>query len=157
MLFLLFQVGPDRFALEASRIVEVVPLVHLRRIPHAPRGVAGLFRYRGQVVPAVDLTELLLNRPAAERLSTRIIIVTHPDDHGNPRLLGLVAEQVTDLLRKEASEFPDKAAKPGPVSRPSVIADEHGVIQWIHEGRLLSDNVRGLLFAEAARLSHESD
>ena len=31
MLFLLFQLGRDRYALEASRVVEVVPLLVLQR------------------------------------------------------------------------------------------------------------------------------
>jgi len=50
MLFLLFQLGQDRYALEASRVIEVLPLVSLKRIPQAPRGVAGLFNYRGRPV-----------------------------------------------------------------------------------------------------------
>ena len=58
MLFLLFQIGKDRYALEASRVVEVVPLLALKELPQAPKGVAGLFNYRGALVPAVDLSEL---------------------------------------------------------------------------------------------------
>src|SRR2546421_10050690 len=75
MLFLLFQLGTDRYALEASRVVEVVPLLELKRLPQAPEGVAGIFNYRGQPVPAVDLCALTLGQPARKRLSTRIIIV----------------------------------------------------------------------------------
>ena len=47
MLFLLFQLGKDRYALEASRVVEVVPLLALKQLPQAPKGVAGIFNYRG--------------------------------------------------------------------------------------------------------------
>ena len=75
MLFLLFQLGNDRYVLEASRVVEVVPLLELKQLPRAPKGVAGIFKYRGRPVPAVDLCALTLGRPASERLSTRIIIV----------------------------------------------------------------------------------
>src|SRR6266403_5966949 len=82
MLFLLFQLGNDRYALEAKRVVEVVPLLALKRIPQAPRGVAGIFNYRGRPVPAVDLSELALGQPANERLSTRIIIIHYQDATG---------------------------------------------------------------------------
>ena len=41
MLFLLFRLGHDRYALEARRVVEVVPLLALKKIPQAPRGVVG--------------------------------------------------------------------------------------------------------------------
>jgi hypothetical protein len=53
----------------------VLPLVALQRIPEAPRGVAGLFNYRGEPVVAVDLCELILGRPARPALSTRILVV----------------------------------------------------------------------------------
>jgi len=74
MLFLLFQVGKERYALEAGNVVEVIPMLAIRRLPQSPRGVAGFFVYRGQPVPAVDLGELLFSQPARLRLSTRIIV-----------------------------------------------------------------------------------
>src|SRR5437899_1716431 len=111
MLFLLFQLGKDRYALEASRVVEVVPLLMLRCLPHAPKGVAGVFNYRGRPVPAVDLSELTLGRPARERLSTRIIVVNYPDAAGQSHLLGLVAEHATEMLRKEMKDFVDPGVK----------------------------------------------
>ena len=77
MLFLVFQIGNDRYAMDTSRIVEVIPFLALKRIPQAPKGVAGLFNYRGQPVPALDLCDLTLGQPAREHLSTRIIIVKH--------------------------------------------------------------------------------
>ena len=158
MLFLLFQVGEDRFALEASHVVEVVPLLNLTRIPHAPKGIAGLFNYRGRPVPAVDLCELTLNKPAEERLSTRIIIVHYPDAAGKEHLLGLVAERATDLLRKEGSDFTDPNVRinSAPYLGP-VIMDGQRSIQWIHEQRLLSENVRDMLFSEVAKLENNSD
>src|SRR5580692_2688337 len=82
VLFLLFQLGHDRYALEASRVLEVLPLLELKKLPGAPRGVAGIFNYRGRPVPAVDLSEMTLGRPASERLSTRIIVVNYPDETG---------------------------------------------------------------------------
>jgi chemotaxis-related protein WspB len=156
MLFLLFQVGQDRFALEASHVIEVVPLLNLTKIPQAPKGVAGLFNYRGRPVPAVDLCELTLNKPADERLSTRIIIVQYPDAGGNQRLLGLIAEQATDLLRKEGADFTDPNVRinDAPYLGPVIMHGQNS-IQWIHEQRLLSENVRDMLFSEVAKLTHE--
>ena len=36
MLFLLFELGTDRYALDALQIAEVLPLVAIKRIPRAP-------------------------------------------------------------------------------------------------------------------------
>src|ERR1035437_3945760 len=88
MLFLLFQLGKERYALQASRVVEVVPLLELKQLPQAPKGVAGIINYRGRPVPVVDLCALTLGQPAAERFSTRIFIVNYPDDRGTNHLLG---------------------------------------------------------------------
>jgi len=149
MLFLLFQLGNDRYALDASRVVEVVPLLALKQLPQAPKGVAGIFNYRGRPVPAVDLGELTLGRPARERFSTRIIIVNYPDDNGTRHLVGLIAEQATELLRKDAGEFVDASMRldSAPYLGP-VLMDGDRTIQWIYEHRLLPGPVRQLLFSE---------
>ena len=154
MLFLLFQVGKERYALEASRVVEVVPLLGMKQLPQAPRGVAGIFNFRGRPVPAVDLSQLILGEPAGERLSTRIIIVQYADRHGEPHLVGLVAEQATEMLRKEPGDFvhPGLHLGSAPYLGP-VLMDGKGSIQWIYEQRLLSEPVRKLLFSETAALA----
>jgi chemotaxis-related protein WspB len=146
VLFLLFQLGRDRYALDASRVVEVVPLVTLKGLPQAPRGWAGVFNYRGQPVPAVDLCELTTGRPARECLSTRIIVVRHPGAQGEDQLLGLIAEHATQMMRRDAKDFvasgvrADRAPYLGPM-----MPDGGGWIQWLHEDRLLSNGTREAL------------
>jgi chemotaxis-related protein WspB len=153
MLFLIFQLGKDRYALDASRVVEVVPMLELKRLPQAPTGVAGIFNYRGRPVPAVDLCELATGRPASERLSTRIIIVNYKVEGGPEQLLGLVAENATGILRKQAQEFVDSGITidAAPYLGP-VLMDAGGPIQWIDERRLLPAEVCELLFAGVAGL-----
>jgi len=151
MLFLLFQMGKDRYALEASRVVEVVPMLALKRLPQAPPGVAGIFNYRGRPVPAVDLCELATGTPARERLSTRIILVNYRPENGTEHLLGLIAENATEVLRKNSQEFVDPGITIGAAPYLGrVLMDAQGPIQWIHEQRLLPAQVRELLFAEGA-------
>jgi chemotaxis-related protein WspB len=150
MLFLLFQLGRDRYALEASRVVEVVPLLALKRLPQAPPGVAGIFNYRGRPVPAIDLSEMTLGQPASERLSTRIIVLNWRDGAGESHLLGLIAEHATEMLRKEPGEFiqPGLKNSAAPYLGP-VLMDNQGTIQWVNEQRLLPEPVRNMLFAPA--------
>ena len=150
MLFLLFQLGRDRYALEASRVVEVVPLLELKRLPQAPPGVAGIFDYRGRPVPAIDLAEMTAGRPSSERLSTRIIVVSYHDAVGTGHLLGLVAEHATETLRREARDFVESGLKIGaaPYLGP-VLMDSQGAIQWVNEQRLLPEPVRQLLFSDS--------
>lgn len=158
MLFLLFRLGKDRYALEASHVVEVVPLLSLKRLPQAPPGVAGLFNYRGSPVPAIDLSEITLGQPAEEKLSTRIIVVNFRESAGTSHLLGLIAEHATEMLRKEPAEFVEPGLKLGaaPYLGP-VLIDAQGTVQWIHEQRLLSDSVSKLLFSQAYSTPYAPD
>jgi chemotaxis-related protein WspB len=157
MLFLIFQLGKDRYALEASRVVEVVPLLELKQLPQAPRGVAGIFNYRGRPVPAVDLCALTLGQPASERFSTRIIIVNYPDDRGTSHLLGLIAEHATEMLRKDAKDFVDSGVKlSGAPYLGPILMDNQSPVQWIYEQRLLPEPVRNVLFSEPAALCDET-
>jgi chemotaxis-related protein WspB len=151
MLFLLFQLGNERYAIEAGRVIEVAPLLALKRLPMAPKGVAGIFNYRGRPVPAVDLSELALGKPSSERLSTRIIIVNFEFSDGAKHLLGLIAEQATEMLRKDPREFVEPGLKieAAPYLGP-VYIDAQGAIQWIDTQRLLSEPVRNLLFSSPA-------
>ncbi len=155
MLFLLFQLGKNRYALDASRVAEVVPLLALQPIPEAPCGVAGIFTYRGRPVPAVDLSALALGQPASEHFSTRIIVVNCPDETGTDHLLGLIVEHATEMLRKDAKDFVDPEMKLGaaPYLGP-ILMDGSSPIRLIYEHRLLPEPVRHLLFdaPEAARI-----
>jgi chemotaxis-related protein WspB len=147
MLFLLFQLGEDRYALDTGRVVEVLPLVAITPIPKAPAGVAGLFNYHGAPVPAIDLSQLTMGVPARGRLNTRIVLVHYPDGRGKTHLLGLIAEKVTETVRREPADFvasgvtTDRAPYLGPVA-----TDARGVLQWIDVEWLLPASVRDVLF-----------
>lgn len=147
MLFLVFHLGADRYAVDAKEVVEVLPAVRLKQIPLAPAWVAGVLSYRTVPVPVIDMSALALGQPAPRRLSTRIILVNYPDRHGVPRLLGLMAEKTTETLRRQRSDF----VSPG-VSHANarflgpVAADAHGFVQWVDVNQLLPAQVRDLLF-----------
>ena len=149
MLFILFQLGQDCYALDAAQVAEVLPLVQVKKIPRAPAGVAGVFTYRGAPVPVLDLSQLTLGRPARSRLSTRVLLVNYPDAKGATRLLGLIAEKATETLRREPGDFvasgvkSDGAPYLGPVAN-----DARGIIQWVEVEKLLPASVREVLFKQ---------
>jgi chemotaxis-related protein WspB len=146
MLFVLFQLGKNRYALEASRVVEVVPLLALKPFPQSPRGMAGIFVYRGQPVPALDLCELTVGRPALEHLSTRILIIQHHTPAGESRLIGLIAERVTGTLRREEKDFVNAGGQPAVATfLGPVLMDEQGLIQLLDAQKLLDAGGHPLL------------
>src|SRR5579871_3177437 len=67
MLALTFQAGPDRVAVDVRRVREVVPRVPLTPAAGTPDWVAGVFVYRGRVVPVIDLYRLTGAGPCPAR------------------------------------------------------------------------------------------
>ena len=109
MLLLKFEIGSSAYAVDSARVEEVVPWIQLRPVPHAPDYLPGVFHYRGKVIPVVDIGVLLGSDAAFNRLSTRIMVVrTH--QHG-PRLLGLLACRVSDLVRVDVSKLQPAAVQ----------------------------------------------
>lgn len=150
MLFLLFQLGEERYALDVACVAEVLPLVGVRPIPQAPPAVAGVFSCRGTLLPVVDLCQLILGRPARRRMSTRLIIVDHPGEQGETHRLGLIAERVSETARLDAAAFVaagvEVSAAPylGPIA-----VDTRGLVQRVEVRDLLPVFLRGLVFTEA--------
>jgi chemotaxis-related protein WspB len=147
-LFLVFRIGSERYALQATEVAEVLPRLPLKPIAHAPHWVAGVFAYRGAVVPVIDLCALTFGTPAQARTSTRLVLVHYrADDGAAPKLLGLILEQATDTLRCNPADFQpyglDNRQAPylGPVRE-----DAQGLLQWVRVADLLDEQVRALLF-----------
>jgi chemotaxis-related protein WspB len=149
MLFILFQIGRDRYALSAGRIIEVLPLMNLKKVPCAPTGVAGVLNYRGTPVPVIDLNEMMLGKPAARRFSTRIILVEYPLEPQHPRALGLIVEHATTMIQRSIQDFIETGVESDNAPYLGRVAnDAGGLIQWIEVERLLTPEVRDALFRE---------
>src|SRR4051812_23702351 len=147
MLMLLFNIGRDLYAIPTDQVVEVLPLIDCKRIPQSARGVAGLIDYHGAVVPLVDLTELTISKPSARVMSTRIILVRYADNSPESRLIGLIAERVTETLTAEERDFAVSGAgcAPAPYLGP-VLKTPRGLIQRIDVNNLFTAEMQTQLF-----------
>lgn len=150
MLFLVFQVGVDRYALEAARVLEVLAMVELQKIAGAPVGTAGEFVYRGESVPVLDLCLLTLGRASNLRLSTRILLLRHEAQSGAPKPLGLIVEHATELAQKNLGEFAS-------VNDALVASDPRGRLRLLQLDKLLTPELRDLLAVYYFTQSLEAD
>ncbi|BDC42221.1 chemotaxis protein CheW [Paraburkholderia terrae] len=155
MLFLLFELDRDRYALDAADIVEVQTLTATKAIPGAPAWVAGVVERHGEPVPVIDLAQLALGRPSQYWRSTRLVFVHYRDTREPadadtpPRLLGLIVERATQTRRIEREYFADSGvATPHARWLGPVASDESGMIQWIDVQQMLDDDVKALLFPQ---------
>jgi chemotaxis-related protein WspB len=144
MLFLTFRIGDESYAIDTAQITEVLPLLRITRVPQAPAGVAGLVTYRGRSVPVVDLRELMLGEPARPHISTRLILVRHGE-----HLLGLIAEQATETMRRESARFADSGVASGTVPYLGPVTQEGDRLIRRFDVHKLPAAVGGALFRQA--------
>jgi chemotaxis-related protein WspB len=132
MLMLLFHIGNNLYSIESSHVVEVIPRVAYREVHHVPNYVAGLFNYRGAIVPVIDLCHLIRGTPSQANLSTRVMIVSYPCQDNTLQYIGLMAEQVIKTAKKSASDFLKSGIQTSEARYlGDMIMDEKGMIQNI--------------------------
>ncbi len=156
MLMLLLNIGNERYAIESRQVVEVIPLVLLKTLPHQPEYIAGVFNYRGRIVPVIDLCQLMRGKPSREYLSTRIVLVNYWGGNNRelkaPYILGLMTEQVVETLQKSESEFVDPNIQIDTASYlGKIIVDEQGMIQCLRVEYLFSEAQQVNLLPESDR------
>lgn len=152
MLFLMFRLGTDRYALDVGQVEEVLPFIEPTVLPGAPEGVAGAINYRGGPVPLIDLSLLALARPSAAVLSTRIILIRYPVEGGETRRLGLIAERVFETVSRDPADFVPSGVEAGmPAYLGPVASDAHGLIQLVRAEALLTPALRDILFRQLAK------
>jgi chemotaxis-related protein WspB len=149
MLFLVFELDGDRYALQTRQLIEVLPLVRLKHLSKAPPGIAGMFDYHGRPVPVVDLSEVILGRAARYRMSTRMVIASCPGIDDAPHPLGLIAERATTTMQLDAAQFAETGVSKGDTPYLGPVArDAGGLIQWLTVPQLLPRAVRDVLFRQ---------
>ena len=97
-----------RYAFEAPLVSEVVRLGPLTRLPAAPSFLPGVFTHRGEVLPVLDVGQLVNQTAIPIRASTRAAIV-----HCGPWKVAVVSEGVEGLvaiLRKNLEPPPSESS-----------------------------------------------
>ncbi|HEY8607342.1 MAG TPA: chemotaxis protein CheW [Noviherbaspirillum sp.] len=153
MQFLIFHLGKDRYGVPLRDVRRVLPLMELKRLPHAPDFVAGIMNLHGAPVPVIDLCRLACGKDCEARFDTRILLVDFPSaDAVLP--LGLVAEGVSGVQDIDPGAF----AAPGIRSPDApwlgkVSTGQENMVQLIAPALLLTEPVRAMLYprGEASR------
>ena len=112
MLYSHFYVGDDRYVIAIKDVTVIVPCVKLKSVPSLPDYAAGLFTYQGLSVPVIDLCQLLIGRPCARMLSTRIIITTIKSTKGDGEItVGFLVEKATETFSADDGDFIEPGMK----------------------------------------------
>jgi chemotaxis signal transduction protein len=145
MTCLLFTVADRSYGLDVRDVVMVLPVPRLRPVDGSPDWFPGVFRFRQELVAAVDVARLLGHEPARQALGTRAILVRHTRPGAAIRLVALVAENVSDIVDLDAGGRGDVATSP----LGTLITDAAGrLVQIVTPERLVPDELWTLLAPE---------
>lgn len=143
-MMLLFNIDSERYGLSVADVVELVPYVTLQTLPKVPQYIVGLMNYRGNIVPVVDLSTLICDRPVKHLMSSRIVLIKPVKDEN--RYIGMLAENVTEAIKIDEATFTDTGVSSDTNAFVDKIAmDEAGMIQVVNVSKLLPDDVTVML------------
>lgn len=145
MLFLLSQVGSERYVIPANRIIEVLPLVTISPLPQMCPAVAGLLHYHGASVLVVDFGILVGSQPAPARLSTRLVLLEVRTPDGKARPMALISGKATEMISIPPANFE-------PTSKAMSAAAYLGPVAWDARGVVRRVEVDGF----ASFLEHDA-
>lgn len=148
MLFLIFKVGNEKYAIHAKEVVEVVDLVRFTEIPQTPGYIKGLMNYRGKILPVIDLPFLFLNRDFKPMLSTRIILMTYKVKKKD-EIIGVIAENITETLDFEKNSIKKSGIKLDTLPYlGKVISDADEIIHVLEITKILPKELKDSLYKE---------
>lgn len=104
MLFVLMTISGERYGVESSAVVEVVPAIELTAsyLGSSPV-ISGELNYHGERVPVLDGGRLLEGKTSPYSLSTRIVILSFVKEETR-YYFGLLAEEMTETVRLDIAD-----------------------------------------------------
>ena len=90
----IFKIGNEEFGVPISQVREIVRLVPITPVPHAPDFIEGVVNLRGKIVAVIDLARRLNLKAALRSDNARIIVVEVEED-----TVGMIVDEVTEVLR----------------------------------------------------------
>ncbi len=105
---LTFKLDDEVFALDISKVREVLEFTKVTKVPQTPDFMCGVINLRGGVVPVVNL-RLKFGMSEAEKTVNTCIIIAEVELDGETTVLGALADSV-----QEVHEFESDQIEPAP-------------------------------------------
>jgi purine-binding chemotaxis protein CheW len=95
--YLTYKLGEEVFALDISKVREVLDFTTVTKVPRTPEFMRGVINLRGSVVPVVDL-RLKFGMSRTERTVNTCVIIVEVTVEGETTVLGALADSVQEVI-----------------------------------------------------------
>ena len=92
--YLLFTLNNERYAIELTRIKEIIKITQITNVPHTPHYVAGIISLRGNIVPVYRLSRIL-NLENEQTEANRTLVVQNASGES----IGLIVDKIHHVVR----------------------------------------------------------
>ncbi|OEU72874.1 MAG: chemotaxis protein CheW [Desulfuromonadales bacterium C00003068] len=102
--YLTFQLDDEVFAVEISKVREVLDFSDVTKVPQTPEFMRGVINLRGSVVPVVDM-RLKFGMDGVEATVNTCIIIVEVIMDGEASVLGSLVDSVQEVLDIESDQI----------------------------------------------------
>ncbi len=102
--YLTFKLDQELYAVEISKVREVLELTAVTKVPRTPDFMRGVINLRGNVVPVVDM-RLKLGLTQTEKTVNTCVVITEIDVEGEKTVLGALADSVQEVIELDAAQI----------------------------------------------------
>ncbi len=102
--YLSFNLGDEIFALDISKVREVLEFTTVTKVPQTPLFMRGVINLRGGVVPVIDMKIKFGMGETEKAINTCVIITEVTMDDGETTVLGALADSVQEVFDMHADD-----------------------------------------------------
>mgnify|MGYP006280720841 CR=1 FL=1 len=106
--YLTFKLGEEEFAAHVSKVLSIMEMVKITKVPKSPEYMQGVINLRGQVLPVVD-TRIKFGMTPTEFTANTCIVVMEVEVNGEYVQVGTLVDSVQEVL-----EISDDQIQPPP-------------------------------------------
>jgi purine-binding chemotaxis protein CheW len=107
--YLTFKLSDELFAINVAKVLEILQVKPITRVPKSPEFMRGVINLRGSVLPVIDTRYKFGMSTADFTIDTCIVVVSINTGTGT-LLIGALVDAVQEVI-----EIPDVAIQPSPV------------------------------------------
>ncbi|HKL38924.1 MAG TPA: chemotaxis protein CheW [Bacteroidales bacterium] len=95
--YLTFKLGEEEFAAHVSKVLSIMEMVKITKVPKSPEYMQGVINLRGQVLPVVD-TRIKFGMAPTEFTANTCIVVMEVEVNGEYVQVGTLVDSVQEVL-----------------------------------------------------------
>jgi len=106
--YLSFKMSEELFAINVSKVINILEMRHITKVPKTPSYMKGVINLRGTVLPVIDL-RTKFGIPESENTVDTSIIVLNIEKENETIMLGTLVDAVREVLElkdEDISETP---------------------------------------------------